>query len=159
VSGRFLVRVHRDHGDRRSPYILAEEIAVAHPLIFREVGRVGGLFPRLESTGRRDSRRLDVRVLKGTSARGVETSRGRDAVESAASAAGVKKVCRRLREREAAQLEAVDAEIARLEEQLAAARGRREKAVRSAWTKANVVRLAEMEELARRQERRGTRQG
>jgi hypothetical protein len=62
----------------------------------------------------------------------------------------VKKVCRELRPAEAAEIEAIDAEIARLESVISITRDRREEAVREAWGKAHVVRLAEMEERARR---------
>ena len=149
---RVLVRAFRQRGDRRSPYILAEEIIVQHPMIFRQAGRqstIGGIpIRRMESTGRRDAKVFEVIVRKGTTARGIESARSRDQARARATAAGIKKVCRRLRPQEAERIDSIDAEIAVLESRIAEARDRREKAVREAWAKANVVRLAEFEERA-----------
>jgi hypothetical protein len=153
---RLLVRVHRRRGDRRSPYVLAEEIIVQHPMIFRQAGRqttIGGIpIRRMKSTGRRDRRVFEVVVRKGTTARGFASASSRDQARAQASAAGIKKVCRRLRHREAERIASIDAEIAELERQIAEARDRREEAVREAWARADVVRLAEFEALARRRE-------
>ena len=153
---RLLVRVRRPPGDGRSPYVVADEVIVQHPLIFRKAGRqstVGGIpIRRMESTGRRDRSVFDVVVVRGTTARGIETARPRDRASAQASAAGIKKVCRRLRPQEAGRIEAIDAEIAELEGRIAAARDRLQEAVREAWGRANVVRLAEFEELARHHE-------
>jgi hypothetical protein len=152
----FLVRVRRARSDERSPYVLAEEIAVQHPVIFRQVGRqstIGGIpIRRMESTGRRDRTAFDIVVRKGTTARGLETARSRDQARAQASAAGIKKVCRRLRAQEATRIEAIDAEIAELDSRIADARDRCQEAVRAAWGKANVVRLAEFQERAGRPE-------
>jgi hypothetical protein len=160
---RLLVRVHRRRGDRRSPYLLAEEIIVQHPMIFRQKGRqsaVAGIpIRRMESTGRRDASVLDVVVVEGTTARGFGAARSRDRAQARATAAGVKKVCRRLRPREADRIDSLDAEIAALESEIAAARDRREEAVREAWAKANVVRLAEFEERASEFEGRSSGSG
>lgn len=149
---RHIVRVTRPRGDERSPYVVAEEIAVQHPVIFRRAGRqstVGGIpIRRMESTGRRDPKVFDVVVRKGTTARGFESARSRDRARAQATAAGIKKVCRRLRPREAERIDSIDAEIAGLERRVAEARDRRQEEVREAWSRANVVRLAEFEELA-----------
>jgi hypothetical protein len=151
---RLLVRVYRQRGDKQSPYILAEEIIAQHPMIFRQAGRqstIGGIpIRRMESTGRRDPKVFEVIVRKGTTARGIESARSRDQARAQATAAGIKKVCRRLRPQEAERIDSIDAEIAALEGEVAEARDRREKAVREAWAKANVIRLAEFEELAAR---------
>lgn len=153
---RLLVRVRRPRGDGRSPYVIAEEITVQHPVIFRQEGRqstIGGIpIRRMESTGRRDRTVFEVIVCEGTTARGFETARSRDQARAQASAAGIKRVCRRLRPREAGRIEAIDAEIAGLEGRIAEARDRRQEAVREAWGRADVVRLAEFEERARRLE-------
>jgi hypothetical protein len=153
---RLLVRVHRRRGDRRSPYVLAEEIIVQHPMIFRQAGRqstIAGIpVRRMESMGRRDRSVFEVLVRKGTTARGHASASSRDHARAQATAAGIKKVCRRLRPREAERIVSIDAEIAELERQIAEVRDRREEAVREAWVRANVVRLAEFEELARRHE-------
>jgi hypothetical protein len=149
---RLLVRVPRRRGDERSPYLLAEEVIVQHPMIFRQAGRqstIGGIpIRRMESTGRRDPKVFEVIVRKGTTARSFGSARSRDQARAQASAAGIKKVCRRLRAREAERIDSIDAEIAALEREIARARDRREEAVREAWARANVVRLAEFEERA-----------
>jgi hypothetical protein len=149
---RYLIRVFRQRGDRRSPYILAEEIVVSHPMICKKTGRqstIGGVpINRMESTGRRDRRRIQIVVRRSATARGLELSRHREGVETEASAAGVKRVCRRLRDREAEEIDAIDAEIAELEERAGRTRDRRREAVRKAWRRAKFVRLAEIEERA-----------
>lgn len=156
MMSRLIVRVRRARGDERSPYVLAEEVLVQHPVIFRQAGRqstVAGIpIRRMESTGRRDRTVFEIIVRSGTTARGLATVRSRDRAGAQASAAGIKKVCRRLRPREAERIEAIDAEIAELERRVAEARDRRQEAVREAWARAHVVRLAELEELARRPE-------
>jgi hypothetical protein len=150
---RHLIRVYRQRGDKRSPYVVAEEIAVSHPIVFKRVGRqstIGGIpINHLESTGRRNHTRFQIMVRKGTTARGLRTSRNREAVEAEATAVAVKRVCRRLRDQEAEEIDRIDAEIAELEDLVTEARDRREDRVRRAWGRANVVRLAEMEERAR----------
>jgi hypothetical protein len=149
---RLLVRVPRRRGDERSPYLVAEEIIVQHPMIFRQAGRqstIRGIpIRRMESTGRRDPKVFEVSVREGTTARGFWSARSRDQARAQASAAGIKKVCRRLRPQEAERIDSIDAEIAALESEIARARDRREEAVREAWAKANVVRLREFEERA-----------
>lgn len=149
---RFLIRTFQPRGAKRSPYVVAEEIAVMFPVIFKKAGRqstIGGIpINRMESTGRRDRKRLDILVRKGTTARGIESSRSRDRTQAAATAAGVKQVIRQLRPQEAEMIDAADAEIAELEEQLRFARDNRAEIVRNAWGKAHVVRLAEMRERA-----------
>lgn len=164
---RFLVRTYVPRNFKRSPYVVAEEIAVMHPAIFRKAGpqhTVGGLpINRLEATGRVDSKRFDIVVRKGTTARGVESSRSRDRAVAPATAAGVKKVIRVLRDQEAEKLDAIDERIEDLERQVDEARRERVEIVREAWAKGNVVRLAEMEEraeeyaaeIARRKEEKG----
>jgi hypothetical protein len=153
---RYLIRVHRGRGDKRSPYVVADEIAVCHPVIFRRAGRqstIGGIpINRMESTGRRNRRQVRIIVREGTTARGFQTARNRDAVETEATAVGVKRVCRLLRDQEAAEIAEIDAEIAELEELVGKARDRRADSVRRAWGRAGVVRLAEIEERARRDE-------
>jgi hypothetical protein len=66
--GRYLIKVHRERADKRSPYVIAQEIGVMHPLIYRDAGKVGGVFPRLEPTGRRNRKALEIVVRKGTTA-------------------------------------------------------------------------------------------
>ena len=114
---RLLVRVPRRRGDRRSPYPLAEEIIVQHPTIFRQKGRqstIAGIpIRRVESTGRRDASLFDVIVVEGTTARGYLAARSRDRAQARATAAGVKRVCRRLRPSEADRIDSIDAEIGR----------------------------------------------
>lgn len=153
---RFLIRTYQPRGAKRSPYVVAEEIAVMFPVIYRKSGRqstIGGIpINRQESTGRRDRKRLDIVVRKGTTARGIESSRSRDRAQAAATAAGVKQVIRQLRPQEAAMIDEADKEIAELEEQLAFARDNRAEIVRNAWGKAHVVRLADMRERAENHE-------
>jgi hypothetical protein len=144
---RFLVRVDRGGGDRRSPYLVAEEILAHHPAILRATGRaIGGLFQEVEGTGRFNRKRFRITVTKGTTARGNEVSPGREGEDAAATAIGVKKVIRRLREQEAEKLDGVDRKIAELEAKVDAARRRRVEIVREAWSRGNVVRVAEMHE-------------
>lgn len=150
---RLIIKVQRQPGSRRIPYVVAEEIAVAYPMIYRDSGRrIGGMFPELESTGRPNRKRFEISVRKGTTARGVETTRSRDRADAAATAAGVKKVCRRLRPQEAVKLAVADEEILKLESDLQRARDRRAAVVREAFARGHVVRLAEMQELASRRD-------
>lgn len=144
---RLVVKTVGPHGKKSAPYAIAVEVGVAHPIIYRQAGNLGP-FNRMESTGRRDSKRFDIAIRKGTSALGYDTSRSRDHGYSEATAASVKKAVRRLRDQEAEKLDAIDGEIAELEQQIAALRTRRVEVVREAWTKGNVVRLAELEQMA-----------
>jgi len=147
---RLIVRVHREGGDRRSPFVVAEDISVAYPMIYRDSRRrIGGVFKELESTGRRDRKRFEIAVRKGTTARGAETTRSRDRAEAAATAAGVTKVCRRLRPQEAEKLATADEEIRKLETELKEAKDRRAEVVKEAFAKGHIVRLREMHNLAR----------
>lgn len=66
-----------------------------------------------------------------------------------ATAEGVKDALRRIREQEAAILDAIDAEIAELMERLKVKRVERQQALSVAWSKANVVRLNEAEAMAK----------
>ena len=68
-----------------------------------------------------------------------------------ATAEGVKSACRRIREQEAAELDAIDAEIDALNEKAIELRRRRRDAVRKAFNNGNVVRLTEI--IARCDER------
>lgn len=142
---RFIVKTQREPGDKRSPYVVADEIAVMHPMIYRDSGRrIGGVFTELEATGRHNKTRFEIAVRKGRTARGVESSRSRDRAEADATAAGIKRVCRRLRPQEATRIAAIDDEIATIETDLREAKDRRVKVVREAFAKGHVVRLAEM---------------
>jgi hypothetical protein len=134
AGDRHIIRVRRERDDPRSPYLLAEEITVEHPIIFRPSG-ASGPFLVMESTGRRNRRRIEIVVLAGTSARGLEVARNRERVEADATAAGVKRACRLLRPREAARVD----ELSQAERRLTELRSAREVAVRAAWSKANVV--------------------
>lgn len=60
-----------------------------------------------------------------------------------ATAEGVKSVVRRIREQDAVALDAIDAEITALHEQVKAAKRRRRELARKAFSNGNVVRLAE----------------
>jgi hypothetical protein len=148
---RLIIKVQREPGSRHIPYVVAEEIAVVYPMIYRDSGRrIGGVFPELESTGRRNRKRFEIAVRRGTTARGVETTRSRDRADAEATGAGVKKVCRRLRPQEAEKLAVADKEIEKRESDLKEARDRRADIVREAFAKGHVVRLSEMQNLASR---------
>lgn len=146
---RYIVKAYRESGNKRSPYVVAEELTVHHPPILRAKGKpIGGLFQEVEGTGRFNRKRFRVAVSKGTTARGIEVSRGRELNDADATAAGVKKVVRVLRDQEAEKLDAIDTRIEDLERQVDEARAERVEIVREAWAKGNVVRLAEMEQRA-----------
>lgn len=66
-----------------------------------------------------------------------------------ASAVGVKTVLRRIREQEAEKIEEVDVTIALAEAQLKMLRNARAKLLSEAWSKANVVRLNEINVMER----------
>lgn len=101
----------------------------------RDTGKtIGGLFTKVEDAG---WDRSWLVVHAGYVARTVP-----------ASAEGVKSIIRRLRDQEAAKLEAIDQRIAELEEALSKARAGREEALREAWRKGNVVTLAEVKAVA-----------
>jgi hypothetical protein len=147
---RYLLRAAiRKRG--RNSVVIAEELKVEHPMIMRRVkvretplGPIG----RLESTGKRDRRRLHFIVSKGTIGTGAQTSRSRHQVEAQASATATKKVIRSLRPQDAEKIDALDQEIDALEAQRKGLCERRDKAVREAFSKGHVVRVSQLEEMA-----------
>lgn len=144
---RYIFKAYREPGHPRSPYIVAEEFSAHHPPILRAQGQpLAGLFQEVEGTGRFDRKRFRVSVTKGTTARGIEVSRGRELNDAEATAAGVKKVVRVLRDQESEKLDAIDHRIEDLERQVDEARAERVEIVREAWAKGNVVRLSELEQ-------------
>lgn len=152
---RYLVKAGPRRRGRNS-VVIADELMVEHPIQFRlagsrqtPIGRVG----RLESTGKRDSRRFRFIVREGTLGTGVKTSRSRAQAESSTSAAEVKKVVRALRPQEEEKLDAIDQQRHELHEQLDALEAQRDELVRSAFSKGNVVRVAELEEMAAEEDR------
>ena len=140
----------------RNSVAIAEELAVEHPIIFRQaevretpIGAIG----RLESTGRRDRARFHFIVRKGTVGTGAETSRSRHQAEARATAAATKKVVRSLRPQDAEKIDRIDRELAALEESRQELCECRDEAVRQAFSKGHVVRVSQLEEMAAAYER------
>jgi hypothetical protein len=117
----------------------ASELTVEHPEIRKtSYSNLGGFrFGHSTGTARIDRRKLDIRSLQVSSF----------VFRVAATAEGVKSVLRRIRPQEAEQLDAIDADIGRLQAQLDALRDQRKQALHAAWQRGNVVRLKELEEL------------
>jgi hypothetical protein len=143
---------------RRGPnsVVIAEELEVEHPTIMRraEVRETPiGLIGRLESTGRRDRRRLHFIVTKGTVGTGAETSRSRHQAETQASAAATKMLIRELRPQDAEKIDGLDEELAAVEERRKALCARREEAVHQAFSRGHVVRLSQLTAMAATYER------
>jgi hypothetical protein len=124
------------------------QLLVKHPDITRQTHTVAG-FPFHEATGKVDHQRLDIRGMRD------ERTPGLDSIVFRVRrvAADVQTVLRRLRPQEATELDAIDAEIVQLQTALAAAKERRKAALSKAWTRANVVRLHEVEALLPEQAR------
>jgi hypothetical protein len=133
----------------RNSVVVADEIRVVHPVIYRDTGeRIGGLFARVEATGRRNKRQLEIVVWKGTTGTGSETGRGRARTEAPATATDLKRSIRSLRPREAEEIACLDTEISDMLAQLAALRTQRDKVVRRAFSNGHVVRLTDLQHLA-----------
>ena len=117
----------------------ASELIAEHPEIRKTTySNLGGFrFGHSTGTGRIDRRKLDIRSSQVSSY----------VFRVAATAGGVKSVLRRLRPQEAEQLDAIDADIARLQAQLDALKEQRKQALHTAWQRGNVVRLKELEDL------------
>lgn len=152
---RYLIRAGIRRRGRNSVAI-AEELAVEHPIIFRQaevretpIGPIG----RLESTGRRDRARFRFVVREGTVGTGAQTSRSRNQTEAGATAAETKKVIRSLRSQDAEEIHRIDRELAELDESRRELCERRDEAVRKAFSKGHVVRVSALEEMAAAYER------
>src|SRR5690348_1720215 len=117
----------------------ASELTVEHPEIRRTTySNLGGFrFGHSTGTGRIDRRKLDIRSPQVSSY----------VFRVPATAEGVKSVLRRIRPQEAEQLDAVDADITRLQLQIDALKEQRKQALHTAWQRGNVVRLKELEDL------------
>lgn len=110
-----------------------------------------GPIREVEGTGRFESDVLRVAVHSRDEQRPIladgRPTGGNRMEQVERSAAGVKRTVRRLRPQEAEQIDLIDARIAEHEAAITELRARRTDLVRDAWSKANVVRLAEIEEL------------
>ena len=117
----------------------ASDITVEHPEIRKvRYSNLGGFrFGHSVGTGRIDGRKLDIRSPQVSSY----------VFRVSATAEGIKSVLRRLRPREAEQLDAIDADIARLQAQIDGLKEQRKQALHTAWQRGNVVRLKELEDL------------
>lgn len=111
---------------------------------YRRAGTVAG-FPYSEPTGTFEANRLQVSPIGAVLSTGQPSSSfGYVVVDR--SAAGVKARVRRIREQEAVAIDALDEQLEATKQHLADLRKQRDAAVRTAWRKANVVRLSEIEE-------------
>lgn len=88
-------------------------------------------------TGRIDRRKLDIKSPDISSY----------VFRVPATAEGIKAVLRRIRPQEASLLDAIDAEVAKVQIELDALKQRRKEVVHTAWLRGNVVRLKEVEGL------------
>lgn len=140
----------------RNSVVIAEGLVVEHPIIMRQAevrDTPIGLIGRLESTGKRDRRRFHFIVAKGTVGTGAETSRSRHQAEAQATAAATKKVIRSLRPQDAEKIDDIDQELAAVEERRKRLCDRRDEAVREAFSRGQVVRVSQLEEMAAAYER------
>ena len=111
-----------------------QTIAIRYNEHTRDTGRDVGPFKVVEGAGW-DRRHLII-------------GDGRVSAYVPATAAGVKSALRLIREQEAALLDELDNDIARLEDWLHSARSDRADALREAFNRGNVVRLAEVTTFA-----------
>jgi len=88
-------------------------------------------------TGRIDRKKIDISSPDASSF----------VFRIAATAEAIKAVLRRIRPQEAEVLDAIDRDIADVQSRLNALKDRRQDALRTAWQRAHVVRLAEIEQL------------
>ena len=138
----FLVRTANGE---KSFALQIDKLSPRHPEILRKAARqpLSGLFVTMAGTGKYETGfELDA---EGQGWLGKRDTRRR----FPATAEGVKSVVRRLRDREAAELDELDAEMETLRVALGALRNRRLALIKKAWANGNVVRLAEVEEAAR----------
>jgi len=140
-------------GPRRTDVVQVGQIGARHPEINR-VKRDYGVFREVEGTGRRDRRFVRIFATRGDEDRGPQVSYAHGGRSSAgavaytsSNAAGVKSVLRRLRPQEAEELDALDREIAELQQQLGQVRNRRMEVIQRAWASGHVVRLQEVQAL------------
>ncbi len=117
----------------------ASQLRVEHPEIRKvKYSNLGGFrFGHSTGTGRIDRARLDISSPEVRSF----------VFRIAATAEGVKSVLRRIRPQEAGLLDAIDADLARLQTQLDALKQRRADILHRAWQHGNVVRLKDVEAL------------
>lgn len=128
----YLIRFAFGSGSRHLQQ--AETLRVTHPKVM-EFKDKGGYREAID-TGRVLTKELEIRG-----------GAHHDVTRLARTAAAVKSVVRRLRPEEAAVLDEIDTEIAAVTARLKELRSQRAAAVQAAWTKAHVVRLAEVEAL------------
>lgn len=147
AAPRFLVKAGvRSRG--KNSVVVADEIGVFHPIIFRVAGTVGGVFNEMKSTGKRDQEKFEITVREGTLGTGLKTSRSHNRAHADATAASAKKVIRQLRPQEEEKLDAIDAARRDLYAKLEALGTERDELIREAFSKGNVVRVAELEQMA-----------
>ncbi len=130
--------------------VQADELVVRLPPIYtsRPKGSVSGItFNELVDTGKKKTKALKIYGKSGVITPDGKRKSNEGSQEVPRTAAGVKAVLRRLRPEEAAQLDEIDAQITEAQERLAALRKEREAKVKEAWTRAHVVRLAEVEAM------------
>lgn len=101
-----------------------------------------GPITEIEEAGS-NSRRLQVTILDALETTGRSAHPGSVVVDR--TAAGVKAAVRRMRPEEAALVQKVDDEIESTKQRLADLRRERAELVRTAWSKAHVVRLQEVD--------------
>lgn len=135
MTDRFITRTPI-RGAGKAIYATRDNIEAAYPEKVRVVGRVGDLFNRVEGTGVYLRDRLNIGTRRLTFP------------QVAATAAGVKSVIRRLRDREAEELAAADAKLAEAYAALERAKADREAVLATAWKNGNVVRLQEVKAIA-----------
>jgi hypothetical protein len=137
----YLLRARRVDG--KHMLLQVEALRVAHPEITR-VKRDYGVLREVESTGRVRNDTLHIYPRGGdhpiVAASGFRGPDGYGGVVPN-TAAGVKSTLRRIRPPEAAELDAIDAEIADAEQVVTRLRRERTEIVQRAWTNGNVVRL------------------
>lgn len=141
--------VRRAGRDGATRYVQVGRLVARRVEINKPTGKtLGGLFTEVKGTGRY---RPDVLCLHATRDETVDGF-GRRAYDGlrehvGRSAAGVKAVVRRIRPQEAAELARIDEDIAEVQERLETLRRQRREALASAWQRAHVVRLADVEAL------------
>lgn len=128
-------------------YVTCDDLRVVHPERRRDTGRRVGPARIVEGTGRYDHSIFHVAPREPIRrADGIESGSPHQWIAAgAATAAGVKGIVRRLREREAGELATLDEQIAATARTLQDLRDKRSETVARAWATGHVVTLAELQ--------------
>jgi len=137
--------LRRDNKNRLRLYT-ALDFAASEVETQRDTGKTIGSFRVVEGTGKASTGSIRVRS-EGACKSGFGNKQS-FSIHARRTAAGIKDVIRRVRPEEEAVINDIDEKIERLEAEIINLKVDRRAAVAEAWSKAHVVRLAEVEAVA-----------